>query len=164
MHDPLTGLQSRALLLDQLTRSLATEPGVAAAGAAVLFIDIDDFKDVNDSLGHAVGDEVLVEVARRLRSAVRDGDVVGRMGGDEFAVLCRSADPERGAAGVAERIAKDLSQPVETSLGPVFVSASIGGVVVTPDADPTALVHRADAAMYRAKTSGKGRYHLATAG
>ena len=159
MHDPLTGLPTRALVLEQLAGASAAN---AVAGAAVLFIDLDDFKDVNDTFGHGAGDEVLVEVARRLRASVRDGDVVGRIGGDEFVVLCRSADPARGAAAAAERIGRQLAAPVRTAVGSVTVTASVGGVVVTPDTDATALLHLADSAMYRAKTDGHGRFHLAS--
>jgi diguanylate cyclase (GGDEF)-like protein/PAS domain S-box-containing protein len=162
MHDPLTGLQSRALVLDQLTRSLVE--GAEAPSVAVLFIDLDGFKAINDRCGHGPGDEVLVEVARRLRVSVREGDAVGRMGGDEFVVLCRAGDPERGASALAERIARQLDDAIQTSAGAVNVSASIGGVVVTSGADPVTLLRQADEAMYRAKTAGKGRYHLEPAG
>ncbi|MET7423472.1 diguanylate cyclase [Dactylosporangium sp. NPDC005555] len=144
-HDALTGLPNRALFNDTLD--------AAFSGAAIL-VDLDDFKTVNDTLGHHIGDGLLIEVGRRLRAAVRPGDLVARLGGDEFAVLLPGAD-DLAAGEVAERILAELANPVTTQGHLMTVTASVG---VSRDDDPQALLRHADIAMYAAKQRGKGRH------
>jgi diguanylate cyclase (GGDEF)-like protein/PAS domain S-box-containing protein len=159
-HDPLTGLPNRALLLDQLTRALerARRHGTRVA---VLFLDIDHFKVVNDSLGHEAGDQVLVALAARLRRAVRPGDTVARFGGDEFVVLCADLVHHRDAVAVAERMRTVVSGPLPVGESEIFVGVSAGIALSDGDAaDPGALIRDADAAMYRAKERGRSRWEL----
>jgi diguanylate cyclase (GGDEF)-like protein/PAS domain S-box-containing protein len=153
-EDNLTGLANRA----QLGRALC-ELGARAARCAVLFIDLDGFKLINDTRGHDVGDEVLLEVATRLRALVRPSEVVARFGGDEFVVLCAvTGDDGSAAALLAERIEAALLEPIVTRSGPATVTASIGMATGVVNAEaPQELVRRADAAMYHAKRLGKDR-------
>jgi diguanylate cyclase (GGDEF)-like protein len=155
LHDDLTGLPNRTLVLESASMMLARAKRYGTPASA-LFVDLDDFKDINDTLGHAVGDEVLQEVSRRLVAASRDVDIVGRLGGDEFIVLIESSQPNVVAARILER----LECPIElTSVQgrPLRVSASIG--IATSDAGSAeALLADADLALYRAKSSGKRRY------
>jgi diguanylate cyclase (GGDEF)-like protein len=125
----------------------------------VLFVDVDDFKVVNDSLGHDAGDRLLAAVADRLRSAVRPGDVIARFGGDEFTVLLPGVADGREARAVAERLAAALAEPLLVDGERRYVSASVGLTLGNPDEvrDATALLRDADAAMYRAKERGKAR-------
>ncbi|WNV75775.1 sensor domain-containing diguanylate cyclase [Geodermatophilus sp. DSM 44513] len=153
--DPLTGLHNRAEFLRRLARVTAAVP--AAGAPAVLFVDLDDFKRVNDSLGHAAGDEVLVAVAGRLRHAVRAGDAVARLGGDEFAVLLAAGPAER-VDEVAARLTADLGAPLQAAGRTLTVTASIGGARAVPGDTPETLLHRADTAMYGVKSGGKGAY------
>ena len=151
LHDTLTGLPNRALFLDRLEHALerAARHGEAAA---VLFVDLDRFKTVNDSLGHAAGDELLVAVAERLRSCVRVEDTAARLGGDEFAVLAETLTDRRDAARLAERILQALEEPFLVQGREVFVNGSIGiAVGQSPEDD---LLRNADVAMYRAKEAG----------
>ena len=158
LHDALTGLPNRALILDRLGQMLA-QSRRRPMPLAVLFIDLDDFKDVNDTLGHQAGDELLITVAGRLQVAIREGDTVGRLGGDEFVVLTGASAPDADtadAAMVAERILGVLARPVKLTASdvPVTVSASIGyaeGYRDTPDE----LLQDADIALYEAKAKGK---------
>nr|WP_239520389.1 diguanylate cyclase [Blastococcus saxobsidens] len=135
-------------------------PGLAAATAdvdsppAVLFVDVDDFKTINDTLGHAAGDELLLAVAARLSADVRGGDVVARLGGDEFALLLTDADADR-LRDVADRLLAAVRLPVEIAGRSVSVTASIGGALAGPGATAEQLLHRADTAMYSAKRGGK---------
>lgn len=157
LHDSLTGLANRTSFLDRLGHAQAQRRGAEQA-VAVLYVDIDDFKLVNDRHGHAAGDQVLVEVARRLGAAVRGGDTVARLGGDEFAVLLESASGRREAAAAAERVLRALSVPVDVHGAPVPAGASVG--LAVDDAGGRSaeeLLRRADIAMYRAKHAGKGR-------
>jgi diguanylate cyclase (GGDEF)-like protein len=153
-HDGLTGLPNRVLFLERLERALEHGRREGAA-TAVLFIDLDLFKQVNDTLGHAAGDELLVTVASRLRAIVRDGDMAARLGGDEFAVLLSPADPDGTAVAIAQRITEAVAQPFLLGDRETFVRASIG-IAISDRAGGSAddLIQDADVAMYRAK---KGR-------
>jgi diguanylate cyclase (GGDEF)-like protein/PAS domain S-box-containing protein len=159
LHDPLTGLPNRTLFGD---RMLVARARIRRGGSlAVLFCDLDRFKDVNDRFGHDMGDRVLADVAGRMSAVVRPSDTIARIGGDEFAILCEGID-ERGATVVADRVASALDAPVRVGDGEQRMSASIG-IVLTEDADrePEALLGAADAAMYRAKRAGGARYVIA---
>ena len=159
LHDPLTGLPNRNLFLDRLQHALS----VAArreTSIAVLFLDLDQFKLVNDSLGHAAGDELLAAVAPRIEQALRPGDTVARFGGDEFAVLAEDVGNERGATRIAERIAEELARPFILREREHFVSASIGISIGSGGEAPEALIRDADAALYRAKDHGRGGYEI----
>ena len=127
---------------------------------AVLFLDLDQFKLVNDSLGHAAGDELLAAVAPRLEQALRPGDTVARFGGDEFAILAEDIANERDATRVAERIAEALTRPFILRQREHFVSASIGISISGGHEEPEALIRDADAALYRAKERGRGGYEI----
>ena len=156
-HDPLTDLPNRSLFMEVLRGELAAGEGPVA----VLFIDIDDFKVVNDSLGHATGDALLVSVSGRLRHSVRPQDVVARLGGDEFAVMLpRSHDSRAQARVVAERILAALERPVQAGSELVSTHLSVGIAVGNPDADADRIVREADLAMYQAKSRGKGRFEV----
>jgi diguanylate cyclase len=155
--DALTGLANRALFLDRL-RSLAD----AGRSLAVLFLDLDDFKLVNDGWGHDTGDRLLCEVADRLRSAVRPGDLVARLGGDEFTVLCEGVSGEREAIAIATRLREALEAPFDIAGQRRLVRASIGCRVATGPAGEAAeaLLRDADVAMYQAKDKGRNRIEL----
>ncbi|MFC1405346.1 MULTISPECIES: bifunctional diguanylate cyclase/phosphodiesterase [Streptacidiphilus] len=153
-HDALTDLPNRALFLNRGRTALNRMP--AAEGVAVLFLDLDGFKAVNDTAGHQVGDELLVQAARRLQDTVRSGDTVARLGGDEFAVLLVGLDQEQ-AAEVAERLRAALSAPYWIGSEELGVAASIGIAFAEPGITPARLLRNADLAMYRAKKNGKGR-------
>jgi diguanylate cyclase (GGDEF)-like protein len=159
-HDDLTGLANRAALAERLAASFSHDEGERTRNEGLLFIDIDDFKDVNDSLGHEGGDALLVQLAARIRSSVRSQDLVARLGGDEFAVVVMDNDDGTPATGpVAERIYEALSEPFVIGGRPLRVSLSIGAAQRTPDtADVRELLRQADSAMYRAKHGGKARY------
>jgi len=157
-HDPLTGLANRTVLRDELAAAVRGEEGLA-----VLYCDLDGFKRLNDTRGHAVGDELLVQVAARLATSLRPQDLPVRMGGDEFAVLLRglpAVDAVLEAHQVAERLRSALSQPYDLAGGPALVSASIGICVRTGDERPEDLLGGSDAAMYAAKAEGGGRVRL----
>ncbi len=154
--DALTGLANRALFLDRL-RTLAAARG----SLAVLFLDLDDFKLVNDGWGHDTGDRLLREVADRLRSAVRPGDLVARLGGDEFTVLCDGVSGEREALAIAERLREALDEPFEIAGQRRHVRASIGCRLASGEsAGAEALLRDADVAMYQAKDKGRDRIEL----
>ncbi|GAA1763647.1 hypothetical protein GCM10009712_10310 [Pseudarthrobacter sulfonivorans] len=159
-HDDLTGLANRAALAERLAASFNQGEGTRIRNEGLLFIDIDDFKDVNDSLGHEGGDALLVQLAERIRASVRSQDLVARLGGDEFAVVVMNNDDGTPAtAPVAERIHEALSEPFVIGGQPLRVSLSIGAAHRTPDtADVRELLRQADSAMYRAKHGGKARY------
>jgi diguanylate cyclase (GGDEF)-like protein/PAS domain S-box-containing protein len=156
LHDPLTGLANRTLLRDRLEHAIARSERERGA-TAVLFIDLDNFKAVNDSHGHAAGDAVLVESARRLHGAVRPGDTVARIGGDEFVALCEHVD-EDSALAVARRLQDALRPSFTAGRVEYQLSASIG--VALGDGEPDRLLGAADAASYRAKAAGRGRIEL----
>ncbi len=159
LHDALTGLPNRELFTDRLTLTLAR----ARRGGpppAVLIADLDQFKLINDSLGHHAGDELLRAVAPRLASAVRDTDTVARFGGDEFVVLCDGVGSETLALELAQRLADVLDEPIVMTGGPVYVSASFGVAYAHAGSNAEDLVRDADAALYRAKARGRGRCEL----
>lgn len=160
-HDHLTGLPNRVLLQDRLTQALAQmERGYKGA---LLYLDLDKFKPINDNLGHPVGDRVLQEVATRLRAGVRQDDTVSRQGGDEFVLLLvRLADP-RDAARVAEKLIQSIEQPIDVDGHELHVSASIGIALFPQDGrDTQTLMKQADTALYHSKESGRGRYSYVT--
>jgi diguanylate cyclase (GGDEF)-like protein/PAS domain S-box-containing protein len=162
LHDTLTGLPNRALAQDRLEHALARLGDTDGTGmVAVLFVDLDRFKLVNDGLGHETGDELLVAAARRLTSVVRRGDTVARFGGDEFVVLCEDLDGEEKAIELADRIARALSEPFVLSHAEAAVSASVGiAITADPSSRAASLLRDADAAMYRAKRRGGARHEL----
>lgn len=154
LHDVLTGLPNRALLQDRLSQGLRTLER-RSGNLGLLLLDLDRFKEINDSLGHQTGDKVLQEVARRLTRLVRDSDTVARLGGDEFAVVLPGLDRET-ATELAQRIATTLDHPYMVDSQPLYLSASIGIVVAPEDGcDPTTLIRRADSAMYTAKRGNR---------
>src|SRR4051812_37043299 len=160
LHDPLTGLPNRTLFVDRVHHALALAARDGGT-AAVLGLDIDRFKVVNDRHGHERGDELLTELARRLAAVLPAGDTLARLGGDEFAVLCEGLPGERGAIEVAQRLLDGLATPIVLGDRPVFVNASVGIAVSDgQDADAEALLRDAGAAMSRAKAGGGGRYEL----
>ncbi len=159
LHDALTGLPNRALFLDRLELSVRrARRQTEEFCCAVLFLDLDRFKLVNDSLGHLVGDRLLMAVAKRLEAALRPGDTVARHGGDEFTLLLDDIGDVHGASVVAERLQESLSAPFEVGNRELHVSASIGLALVTPDRAPEDVVRDADVAMYRAKAQGGARH------
>jgi diguanylate cyclase (GGDEF)-like protein/PAS domain S-box-containing protein len=159
-HDPLTGLANRALFLDRVAHAL-DRADRHAGPVAVMFVDIDDFKMVNDSLGHHLGDGVLIAVAERLKASTRTGDTVARLGGDEFALLLDSGEMPAAAEVVASRIAVSLTTPIRIGTEDISVRASIGIALGQPPADePDGLLRDADLAMYLAKRNGKGRFEM----
>lgn len=169
-HDPLTDLPNRALFTRRVQLALSgrrsTDRGAALRGTAVLFIDLDGFKAVNDTIGHQAGDELLVQAARRLQEAVRKGDTASRLGGDEFAALILGdgardrAARERHILDLADRLRVTLSQPYLIDGNDVRVAASIGVAFAEPGLGAGELLRNADLAMYRAKSAGKGRVEL----
>jgi diguanylate cyclase (GGDEF)-like protein/PAS domain S-box-containing protein len=156
-HDELTGLPNRALLLDRIGQALAVTRRTRQS-IAVLFIDLDGFKAVNDTIGHYAGDGALVAVAERLTGMVRPGDTLARLGGDEFVMLCTGVDGVAGASVVASRILHALNQPFTVYGRAIDLSASIGISVSSGVDDPLRLVENADTAMHEAKRSGRNRY------
>ncbi|MFL5539179.1 MAG: PAS domain S-box protein [Longimicrobiaceae bacterium] len=160
LHDALTGLPNRALFVDRLGQALER---VRRGGPpfAVFFLDVDRFKVVNDSLGHAVGDELLIAVAGRMERVVRPGDTVARFGGDEFTLLVEAVGGAVDATHMAERVLEALAEPFSLDHHEVFTSASVGiAVGTTGTEDPEVLLRNADAALSRAKALGKNRYEV----
>ena len=158
LHDPLTGLANRTLLSDRLHHAIAQaerEPGETG----LLFIDLDNFKQINDLYGHRVGDELLAALGARLQAAVRPADTVARIGGDEFVVVCEHAD-EAGAVALADRLETAIAAPVSAGGVEHRLSASIGIALGHDDADT--LIREADAAVYRAKAAGGARVEVST--
>ncbi|HSJ09187.1 MAG TPA: EAL domain-containing protein [Longimicrobiales bacterium] len=160
-HDALTGLPNRALFVDRLERLMRHAERHPEYIFGVAFLDLDRFKVVNDSLGHLVGDQLLVAIGQRLERCVRQGDTVARLGGDEFAVLLDDVDEARDATRVAERILMELSLPFHLAGHDVFTTASIGIALSSTGYDRASDILRdADTAMYRAKTGGRSRYEV----
>ena len=154
-HDPLTGLANRVLFLERLRHALRRD----GTPVAVAFLDLDRFKLINDSLGHEVGDQLLVALAARLEELLRPNDIVARLGGDEFVVLCEGVDGEREALKFAERIREAVCQPFQLGSGTVFLTTSVG-VALGRDMPAETLMENADVAMYRAKDRGRARCEL----
>ncbi|MEI8571813.1 diguanylate cyclase [Methylomonas sp. LW13] len=150
-HDELTGLPNRVLLLDRLQQAMA-QADRQQRPVALLFIDLDEFKNINDELGHAAGDQLLKEVAERLSACLRCGDTACRYGGDEFLVLLGEVDADRSVAAVIEKIQSQLAETCSIKGKPVAISASIGAAIYHHDGQSSLdLLNRADSAMYRAK-------------
>jgi Amt family ammonium transporter len=161
MHDVLTGLPNRALFMDRLSVSLARRIRRPNQSCGVLFIDLDRFKEINDVLGHAAGDVVLIAAAARLHAALRPHDSAARLGGDEFAVLVENILTVNDLEAVAKRVQAEMERPFDIFGHPVQAGASIGAAVAGPDhTSSDLLVRDADFAMYRAKQSGGGRYEI----
>ncbi len=160
-HDALTGLPNRALFMDHLKLAIARSQRNTSAMFAVLYLDLDRFKIINDSLGHTIGDQLLVGIADRLKKHLRPGDTVARLGGDEFTVLIEDIAEETEAVQVAERVLKELSNPFNLSGREVFTTVSLG---IAPSSTgyerAEDILRDADTAMYRAKSLGKARYEI----
>jgi diguanylate cyclase (GGDEF)-like protein/PAS domain S-box-containing protein len=160
-HDALTGLPNRALLTDRLHHALELSRRNSAFLFAVVFLDLDRFKVINDSLGHMMGDRLLVTVSKRLLACLRPGDTVARLGGDEFVLLLENLTDVYGATSVAQRIKAALAEPISLSGHEIFISASMGIALGNCDyPHPADLMRDADTAMYRAKSQGRDRYEI----
>jgi diguanylate cyclase (GGDEF)-like protein/PAS domain S-box-containing protein len=156
LHDELTGLPNRALFMDRLRQSMERSRREPERMTVVLFLDLDRFKLVNDSLGHLVGDELLIQIADSLAAVLRPADTIARVGGDEFAILLEGSRDVNDAVRVADRIHERLAEPINLGGHEVFITASIGIAVHTPEYErPEDLLRDADTAMYRAKASGR---------
>jgi diguanylate cyclase (GGDEF)-like protein/PAS domain S-box-containing protein len=160
LHDPVTGLANRVALMDRLSQALATferQPG----RLAILFVDLDHFKEINDSFGHDAGDQVLAEVGRRLSVLSRNADTVARLGGDEFVVLCGALRDDDDVGLIADRIVQGIGSPYIEEGRDLSITCSVG-IVVTSDplADPEQLIRDADGVMYEAKEAGRNRYRV----
>ena len=157
LHDPLTGLANRVLFADHVERALASRRR-GRTQVALLFLDVDDFKVVNDTLGHRAGDRLLIEVARRLSEATRAGDIAARQGGDEFTVLLDRVHGVEDAVASAERLAAALCRPIELEGLNISITLSIGIALAGDENGADDLLAHADAAMYAAKAQGKARH------
>ncbi|WP_156109780.1 EAL domain-containing protein, partial [Cryobacterium sp. MLB-32] len=158
-HDPLTGLHNRAWILDILDADLLAAKRVGHAVGA-LFVDLDHFKTVNDSLGHAAGDEVLTTVAHRIVAALRPGDRVGRIGGDEFVIVIQDVEHVQDVLRCAERVSASISADIEVHGHRIMPTVSIGIATSTPMSSSDSLLSDADSALFRAKASGRARWHF----
>src|SRR6202035_1406055 len=157
LHDPLTRLPNRLLLMDR-TRQALTRLNRSDGVVALLFVDLDRFKAVNDNLGHDAGARLLIAISERLAELMRDSDTVARLGGDEFVILAQDIDGEHEALALAERVLDALERPVPLGSADVAMLGSVGiSVSRDPDADPDDMLREADVAMYRAKASGGRR-------
>lgn len=161
-HDILTLLPNRKLFTDRLTLALA-HARRAQTTLAVILLDLDNFKDINDTLGHSVGDEVLITIAERLQEAVREGDTVARLGGDEFTLLLSDLVDGQNAARIADKLLHSIDRPLSIGSRQLYVTASIGIALYPNDGtDAETLVKNADSALYRAKDLGRNNYQLCT--
>jgi diguanylate cyclase (GGDEF)-like protein/PAS domain S-box-containing protein len=159
-HDPLTGLANRAQFMQRLEDALSLEADGPLVG--VLYVDLDDFKPVNDRLGHGAGDHVLREIARRLQSVVREGDLVARLGGDEFTVVCPGVTDQRILQSVAERLTAVVREPIKVGDETVRISASVGIAVAPPgQCSIDVLLDAADSALYSVKETARGGWRAA---
>lgn len=158
LHDALTGLPNRALLDDRLMQGLSAS-GRRGSGLGVIFLDVDRFKVINDSMGHSAGDELLVHVASRAADALRPGDTVARFGGDEFVVVCDDVTRE-GIEAIASRILVSLARPLRIGQHHLQLSASLGIAMAEAGSTPESLLRDSDTAMYRAKARGRGRVEV----
>ena len=162
-HDSLTGLPNRILFNDRLEQSIEKAKRTQT-NMAIFFIDLDHFKEINDSLGHAVGDKVLIDVARRLRDVIRVGDTLSRLGGDEFTLLVDNLDQGQDASLLAQKILKVLSKPILIESHELYVSASIGISLFPDDGESVShLLKYADSAMYKAKNNGRNDFQFYSA-
>jgi diguanylate cyclase (GGDEF)-like protein/PAS domain S-box-containing protein len=159
LHDDLTGLPNRSLFIDRLGHALARARRESTR-CAVLFIDLDRFKRINDSLGHRAGDQILLETAGRIAGALRADDTVARLGGDEFTVLCESIATDDEALSIADKVFEELGHLYEVDDGELYITASIGVALSDEESSPEQLLQDADAAMYRAKGRGRARTEL----
>jgi diguanylate cyclase (GGDEF)-like protein len=161
-HDVLTHLPNRKLFTDRLRQAL-NHAKRGGKSVAVMFIDLDHFKTINDTLGHTAGDELLLEMAHRLRDCVREDDTVARLGGDEFTIILSDLRHPEDALGVAQKILETVQKPMSIGATPIATSASIGIALYPVDgADAESLLRNADSAMYRAKEAGRNTYQLCT--
>jgi diguanylate cyclase (GGDEF)-like protein/PAS domain S-box-containing protein len=160
LHEPLTGLPNRSLFMDRLRHAMIR--GKRTGGLiAVMFMDLDRFKIINDSMGHEAGDRLIQAVARRLGAVVREGDTVARLGGDEFGILLEFGINQKDAEAVAKRVLQEIEPPFTFSGQEMYVSASVGIAFSSPELeDPEDLLRYADVAMYRAKSEGPGKYRV----
>jgi diguanylate cyclase (GGDEF)-like protein/PAS domain S-box-containing protein len=158
MHDALTGLANRALLVDRLTQALGRAKRTSTQ-CALLFVDLDRFKNVNDSLGHSCGDQLLITVAERLARVMRPGDTLARLGGDEFVILAEQVEDVSVAQTIADRIQDAVSKPVSLEGRMITAGCSIG-ITLSYGGRPEELLQEADTALYRAKARGRGRWEL----
>ena len=158
LHDTLTGLPNRTLFADRVEQTLQRAAREASAGCALLFLDLDGFKEINDTLSHAVGDQLLVAFAERIAKALRPGDTVARLGGDEFTVLLEELVQPAEATVIAERILRSLREPFSLDGNEILVGASIGISLSAGGLSPADLISSADLAMYDAKRQGRGRW------
>ena len=160
-HDALTDLPNRAYFRGQLQRAATRSYGRPQQGFALLYLDVDNFKELNDGLGHSVGDQVLIAIANRLKNSVRPGDTIARIGGDEFAILLARLGDEREAGHIAERVQKALTLPVKIGANEHSISVSIGIALSSLSHDkPGDFLRDADAAMYQAKADGGGQHRV----
>ncbi len=160
-HDGLTGLANRTLFRDRVEHAVARRPGAASGTVAVLFLDLDDFKTINESLGHHGGDELLAAVGERIRACLRPADTAARLGGDEFAILLEDLDDETEAMNVAQRLLDSLRSPIRIGETAATIAASIGIALTSAGGDDVGeLLRNADFAMYQAKRGGKNRYEV----
>ncbi len=160
-HDTLTKLPNRSLFMDHLNMAIKRRKRLSGYRFAVIYLDIDRFKNVNDSLGHLVGDRLLVSFAQRLAECLRDIDTLARLGGDEFAILLEDIESADSAVGIAERILQSMGSPYTLDNSEVFTTASLGIVLNTEDYERAEnLIRDADTAMYHAKEKGKSRYEI----
>jgi len=161
LHDPLTGLPNRALFLDRLKQAFAQRSRRRGQNCGVLFLDLDHFKEINDTQGHAAGDELLIAVAERLRAALRPQDTAARLGGDEFAILVENILSISDIEHVASRVLQAMARDCMVGGSAIHVGASIGVAIAGPDhTAPELLIRDADFAMYRAKQAGGGRFEI----